>query len=369
MKTLQPLTDPVFDPPAAYSPLEKLLLRLLADKRDMPFGKLLFWIHCTVIPASIILYTPLLKGWQWWALALPSFYLSQFYFKGSFGLMLHCICHRKLFKSKYHWLYNYTMWFVCPFFGHLGDSYYSHHMGMHHMENNLPEDSSSTMRYQRDNWKHFIHYWLTFFFLGFRNTFNYLFGKQRKKFYLQLSRSEVGFYLAVTVLCFVNLRTTMWVFIIPFVFARLVMMLGNWAQHAFVDPHEPGNELASTVICINTKYNHKCWNDGYHAMHHLRPGAHFTEYPAMFVKFLPKLKQHKTLVFDGIHYLHIFVWLITKRYDKLAANMVNIDNTFESEAAAIALLKSRTARFDIAAVKKQIPPASIPVTPVVAELP
>ena len=51
--------------------------------------------------------------------------------------------------------------------------------------------------------------------------------------------------------------------------------------------------------------------------------------------------EKRTIVFDGVHYLHIFVWLMTKRYDKLAANMVNINNTFASDEDAIALLKER----------------------------
>jgi hypothetical protein len=38
---------------------------------------------------------------------------------------------------------------------------------------------------------------------------------------------------------------------------------------------------------------------------------------------------------------------MTKRYDKLADNLVNIDNTFSSREEAIALMKERTKRIDI----------------------
>jgi hypothetical protein len=31
---------------------------------------------------------------------------------------------------------------------------------MHHVEDNMPEDLSSTMRYQRDSFLHFLHYFL-----------------------------------------------------------------------------------------------------------------------------------------------------------------------------------------------------------------
>ena len=39
---------------------------------------------------------------------------------------------------------------------------------------------------------------------------------------------------------------------------------------------------------------------------------------------------NKAIVFDGIHYLHVFFYLLNKRYDKLADNLVNINNTFSS---------------------------------------
>ncbi|MEX3640548.1 hypothetical protein AB3X90_40925, partial [Paraburkholderia sp. BR14427] len=36
------------------------------------------------------------------------------------------------------------------------------HMGMHHIDDNLPRDLSSTMRFQRDSVIGFLHYYLRF---------------------------------------------------------------------------------------------------------------------------------------------------------------------------------------------------------------
>ena len=100
--------------------------------------------------------------------------------------------------------------------------------------------------------------------------------------------------------------------------------------------------FSSAINCINTKYNKICWNDGYHTVHHLRPAMHYTEIPVEFLKMKHEFAEKKSLIFDGIHYLHIFIYLMTKRYDKLADNLVNIDNTFSSKEEAIALMKERT---------------------------
>jgi hypothetical protein len=64
--------------------------------------------------------------------------------------------------------------------------------------------------------------------------------------------------------------------------------------------------------------------------------------PAEFLKRKDEFAQNRAIVFDGIHYLHVFVYLLTKRYDKLADNLVNINNMFQSKEEAIMVMKERT---------------------------
>jgi len=348
------ITDPVYHQPPTYTRYQQFWLRHIHDKRDLPFINLLTLIHLTIIPVGIFLFTDALKDWHWWVTAVVYFYFSQLYFKGSFGLMLHCICHRKFFKTTPRLFNKYLHWFVCPFFGHVGDSYEVHHMGMHHIENNMPDDVSSTMGYRRDSLSDFMKYWLRFMILGLTDVCGYLFTRKRYKMRRKVTVSEIGFLLIAIGLCFLNLKATLVVVIIPFVFARLVMMVGNWTQHAFVDTHEPENDLASNIICLNTTYNHKCWNDGYHAIHHVRPGAHYTDIPDIFGKMLPDFAKNRTIVFERIHYLHVFYYLMFKRYDKLADNMVNINGAFSNKTDAMTLLKNRTRKFDLNKFSKQI---------------
>ena len=347
MKLLTTITDPVYIPKSTFSRYERFWLRIMNDKRDLPFIRLLTAIHLLIIPVAILLFTPLLQGGYWWLVYIPYFYVSQMYFKGRFGLMLHCISHRKLFKKEYTWIYNWIIWIVCPFFGHTPETYFVHHMAMHHVENNMPEDASSTLPYRRDSIFDFLKYLTRFLTLGFRDTFMYLFTRKRKKLYLRLTYGEMSFYLFCTAMCFVNLQATLFIFIIPFLFARIVMMLGNWTQHSFIDEADPENNFTSAINCINTKYNQTCWNDGYHTVHHLRPAMHYTEIPGEFLKLKNEFAEKKTFIFDGIHYLHIFIYLMTKRYDKLADNLVNINNTFASKEEVIALMKERTKKIEI----------------------
>src|ERR1700741_120443 len=160
MKALTTLTDPIYVEPTTFSRYERFWLNYINDKRDLPFIHLLTAIHILVIPLAVFLYFPVLEGWYWWLAYIPFFYVSQMYFKGRFGLMLHCISHRKPFKKGYTGIYDYIIWFVCPFFGHTPETYFVHHMAMHHVENNMPDDASSTLAYQRDSFRNFIRYYL-----------------------------------------------------------------------------------------------------------------------------------------------------------------------------------------------------------------
>jgi hypothetical protein len=74
---------------------------------------------------------------------------------------------------------------------------------------------------------------------------------------------------------------------------------------------------------------------------------HYTDLPEEFLKLRSTFAEKKTFIFDGIHYLHVFIYLMTKRYDKLADNLVNIDGTFSSREEAIALMKERARKITL----------------------
>ena len=88
---------------------------------------------------------PFITGWLWWSVAALRIFVSTFVFKGPFGLMLYCTSHRPFFKPDYTWMNYYLPWVLTPFFGHTPETYYSHHIGIHHPENNLEDNESSTI--------------------------------------------------------------------------------------------------------------------------------------------------------------------------------------------------------------------------------
>lgn len=344
MKNLEPLTDPVYSEPARFSVIDRFFIKLLRDKRDLPFVHLTLKISFTLIPIAVLLYLPEINNTIWWIAAITYLVLNNFVFKGPYGLMLHCTSHRIFFKKKYNILNKYLPWVVGPFFGQSPETYYAHHIGMHHPENNLTDDISSTMPYKRDSLRGFIKYFTEFFFLVIFQLSKYFSDRKRFRLMFNTIRGELIYFVFVIAMAFVNFQATLVVFIIPFFLFRIIAMLGNWAQHAFISPDDPANEYKNSITCINTKYNHKCWNDGYHISHHLKPAMHWTEHPHHFLSSIDEYVKNEAIVFEKIHFLHVFVYLMTKRYDKLARHYVNLGNRFNSDEEVIAFLKQRTAR-------------------------
>ena len=343
MLTLPANTDPVYTKPEHYSALDRFFLKLIRDPRDLPFPYLSLKAFFSLVPLAALMYMPFVSGWLWWLIAAVYFYINNITYKGPFGLMLHCSTHRPLYKEQFDWLNGLIPFVIAPFFGQTPFTYHAHHVGMHHTENNLEPDESSTMPYQRDSVRGFLHYFLTFFFTGIYTLAAYFFMRKRKRLMYRTVQGELLFILMCIGLSVVNWQATLMVFILPLIAFRLVAMAGNWTQHAFVSADEPGNPFQNSITCINVKFNHKCWNDGYHISHHIDPTMHWTEHPLYFRQHLAEFGRQKPVVFVDLNYLDILLLLMKDRYQELADHFVDVGGHYKNDEEVIACLRSRTA--------------------------
>jgi hypothetical protein len=314
-------------------------LRAINDPRDLPFVWLSVWATLIVIPFAVALYVP--GVFTWW-LGLIYLAVNGLVFLDRYILMLHNTSHRPLFKPKLRWLNRYVPWVLGPFFGETPETYFAHHLGMHHVEDNLPGDLSSTMRFRRDAPLHFARYWARFFFLILHDLPSYLARTGRRKLARRAFFGELIFLVGVTGLMFVDWRATLVVFVIPFTVVRFLMMAGNWGQHAFVDPERADNNYVNSITCINTRYNRRCFNDGYHIGHHIKANRHWTEMPGDFERNVSTYASEGAIVFEGIDFFQVWLYLMLGRYDWLARRYVRLDGREHSEAEVVELLRSRT---------------------------
>lgn len=266
---------------------------------------------------------------------------------GPFILMLHLTSHRPLFKKEYGYLNYVIPWIIGPFFGETPEAYFAHHLGMHHAEDNQPTDHSSTMKYQRDSIRGFLKYYFVFIIFGIYDLAVYLKSKNRDKIRKKFLIGEFSFWIMAIALMFFNPIASLSIFVIPVFVVRFAMMAGNWGQHAFVDRNDPKNNYTSAINCINARYNKTCFNDGYHIVHHLKPAMHFLELPGEFLKNIDKYANENSIIFKKLDFFSVWFFLMLKRYDILAKNMVIVNPNITTEEQAIALLKERTKKIDV----------------------
>lgn len=336
----------ITDPRVARSPFyAPVIAALINDPRDSEVVGLLG--QCLLLAALAVLLFFLPYG-VWYA--APLYWLLLFAgLLDRFTLMLHCTSHRPLFKAKYRGLNLIIPWLVGPFFGQTPNTYFAHHLGMHHREENLPGDLSSTMRFQRDSFKAWLRYWARFISLGVVDLVRYMARHRRHRLMRRVIVGEAAYWCSLALLLYVRPDATLVVLVIPLVLIRTLMMIGNWAQHAFIAADRPDNPYVASITCINSRYNGRCFNDGYHIGHHLHARAHWTEYPAEFERSIEEYGRQDAIVFEGLDFFQVWILLMTKRWSRLARAFVQLPGANpRCEAEIIQLLQERVRAVSIA---------------------
>lgn len=200
----------------------------------------------TSVPSALILFYHFT-----WMHAICHLAMQVFY-SGPFTLMMHNHIHnRGILNHSYAWIDMIFPYVLEPLHGHTWDSYYYHHVKHHHIEGNGPDDLSSTIRYQRDNIFHFLHYFGRFLFFTWAELPLYFIRKGRIALAVKFLISELGSYLFIYLMAQWNLRATVFVLMLPLFVMRLGMMIGNWGQHALVDEIEPTSDYRSSITLID----------------------------------------------------------------------------------------------------------------------
>jgi fatty acid desaturase len=130
-------------------------------------------------------------------------------------------------------------------------------------------------------------------------------------------------------------------FVFPYIAVRFMMMVGNWGQHAFINTARENNGIANSITCINSTYNRRCFNDGYHIGHHLKANRHWAELPQDFDDNREMYAREGALVFERLDFFFVSVLLWTGQWRALAKRFVRLDGRSRSDEDVITMLKSR----------------------------
>lgn len=332
------LTDPDSAPTYGDSAFSLWCQGVLHDKRDEVFIRLT--IQMLLVMSALMggLYAALKYAPVHPLLPIAVYLGAWGWFVSPVILMLHNTMHRPFLK-KHKW-FDRAHPFIMSFFFGIPTGYREHHIGMHHAEDNMLHDLSSTLRFQRDSFLHFLAYFGRFFFFAALELPNYLAKNKKKGMARRALLGELGHYAVIAGGIAIDWRFGVVAFLIPWATVRFMMMVGNWGQHAFINVHHKNNGIANSITCINTTYNRRCFNDGYHISHHLMAARHWTEHPKELLKNRDKYVAEGAIVFQGVDFFMVSVLLWAGRYDVLSKRYVRLGEP-KTDAEVEALLRER----------------------------
>jgi len=333
------VTDPMAAPVYAPSRFQRAIEALLWDSRDAVFLRLTLKVIFILVPFIAALY-----AWFSWPLAIAFWAVQLGWLSAPVILMLHNTMHRPFFKRRA--VLNKAHPYLMSLLFGIPTGYMEHHVAMHHVENNLPPDLSSTMRFQRDSFVHFLAYWARFFFFIVVDLPRYLWRKKRLNLMRSALISTLAHWAIMGVLLSLHWRATLVAFVVPWFTIHLLMMIGNWGQHAFIDERQPGNSYVNSITCINSGYNARAFNDGYHIGHHVKSNRHWTEMPKDFLDNLDRYGKEGCIVFERLDFFIVSILLFLKQYDFLARRFVRMPGDDRTHEEIVSFLKSRTRRIE-----------------------
>ncbi len=322
---IRPLRDAYQFLSAAYDRLlDRLGQIILRDSRDIPALRLMVSVTLTAVPiflAQLVIKKPLL----WLALA---FYLSLYGPKFQRFVRMfsakHLEAHRRqgYFSDKYHKVFGrYVEFFLGFLYGNVPELDRTVHVRLHHKENSGPDDTTSTIGYDRTSK-------MDFFWYLSRNIWTvvglipYVYFKTRGE---DENRRRMLWGITLYAIYFAAVFIYDWriglaYVLVPLLVMNFIMAMTAWVQHAFYDAQRPEDYFANTVTVYDEV---NFMNEGYHLCHHHRSGLHWTEMPAHLERISDKMRESGSLVFRDMDFMDLFVELtLLRRMDVLADKLV-----------------------------------------------
>ena len=265
------------------------MLRYQADRRTLAY----------------LCFTALLTAVNWKLGAVhPVIYPITLFMFFTTAVISHNHNHLGIWRSK--GLNLVTSYVISLFYGHPAIAWVPTHNQVHHKLNNRPGDSSQSPKLFRGNHLAALLVYPILTNLAQTKDINAflkdLYKRDRPAF-LAAASEYVVFFGTMIVLFVVDWRRTLLFLFIPQQVALFAIQVVNYLQHIETDAFSDWNHSRNFV---SRTLNTLLFNNGYHTVHHLKPGVHWSELPRLHGEYRarihPALLQESWLGYVGYTY-------------------------------------------------------------------
>lgn len=225
---------------------------------------------------------------QW---SLPSFnaalYAIYMFMGVAIAVVSHNHNHLSIWRSGI--LNQLTNYVTSVIYGHPAIAWVPTHNQNHHHYNNREGDTGRSPVFFRSNHLLALLIYPTVTAIrqqrDIKRFLKQLWAKDRRACWWAISEYVVYFGFMVAVLIF-NWRKALLYHVIPQQFALFVIQIFNYVQHIDADPESEWNHSRNFVSPI---LNGLLFNNGYHTVHHYKPGVHWSKTPALHREHAAKI--------------------------------------------------------------------------------
>lgn len=231
---------------------------------------------------------------------------------------------------------------LCFVSARVPDYYRIQHVYVHHVEENGPDDTQSTMAYDRTSFFDFSRhaFWQGLDLISGFSVIPYLRRRKKMRQLREFVRGMAAWYIFIIAIMIFNPVAAALIYVSRF-FGGNILTLVAFFQHGVIDAKDVHSVHGNTLDYAGPE--HGSLGDDYHVEHHLKPARHWSRYHEDFEREASNSAGHRAIVLDKNLFAPIaFVGALWRRDFDTVGRFAKLQPADRDRQTLAALVHERT---------------------------